>query len=430
VKITYVSQYFPPEMGAPAARVSELSRRWAARGHDVQVLTSFPHHPTGIVPPAYRGHVRLREHDDDVEVLRTFVYATPNKGVVRRGLAYLSFAMSAVALGGIDRRVRETDVIVATSPQFLCAVAGWALAKLTRKPFVLEIRDLWPQSIVEVGAMPASHPVVAMLRWIEAFLYREADLLVSVTDSFPAVWRAQGVDPDKIRVVKNGVDLRRFTPRDPPATVRADLGVADDAFVVAYIGTHGLAHKLEVLLDVADRLRHRPRVQLLFVGEGAQRAALVARAEAMGLPNVHFVGERPRDAIPDLLAASDLVAVVLKRADLFRHVIPSKMFEIMGCARPILLGVEGEAEGILREADAGWAVPPEDVDAMVAAIETALADPVECRRRGEAGRRYVEANFDRDRLADDYAVELEQLVTSRRGAGPRSRRPRGPDGRR
>lgn len=413
MKIVYLSQYFPPEIGAPAARVSELSRRWAERGHDVQVVTGFPNHPTGVVPPHYRGHLRLRERQDDVDVLRTFIYATPNKGVVRRGLAFLSFAASSVALGCLDKRVRGADVIVATSPQFLVAVSGWVLSRLTRTPFVLEIRDLWPQSIVEVGALPASHPVVTALRWVEQFLYRRADLLVGVTDSFAEVWKSQGVDPAKIRVVKNGVDLQRFRPRPADPAVRAALGIDPDAFVVSYIGTHGMAHKLEALLDVADRLRDRPDIRFVFVGEGARRADLQADAERRGLSHVQFFGARPRAQIPGLLAASDLVAVVLKRSDLFRHVIPSKMFEIMGCARPILLGVQGEAAQILEAAQAGWAVPPEDVDAMTEAIVAAADDPQGRRQRAESGRRYVEAHFSRDGLADRYLDELAALVSGR-----------------
>lgn len=415
MKIVYVSQYFPPEMGAPAARVSELSRRWAERGQDVRVLTGFPNHPTGVVPPRYRRLLRLTERVGDVEVMRAFVYATPNRGVVRRGLQYVSFAVSAVALGSLDRRVRDADVIVATSPQFLCAVAGWALARIARVPFVLEVRDLWPQSIVEVGALPAGHPVIAALRAVERFLYREADLLVGVTDSFLEVWRTQGVDPKKMRVVKNGVDLRRFRPAPIDRAMRESLGIPADAFVVSYIGTHGLAHKLDVLLDVAERMRDRPDVRFVFAGEGAERARLVASARARGLANVQFLGERPRDEIPRLLAASDLVAVVLRRAELFRHVIPSKIFEIMGCERAILLGVEGEAEGIVRAADAGWCVPPEDVTAMIAAIDEARHDRAELHRRAKSGRRYVAAHFDRDVLADRYLEEISALVKRRLG---------------
>lgn len=413
VKILYVSQYFPPEMGAPAARVSELSRAWAEAGHEVRVLTGFPNHPTGVVPPEYRGRVRMREQWGPVEVLRTWIYATPNKGVVRRSLAFVSFAASSVSLGALEPHVRDVDVVVATSPQFLCAVSGWALSRALRVPYVLEIRDLWPQSVVEVGALSARHPVVLGLERVERFLYAQADLLVSVTDSFCDVWRAQGVDPAKMRVVKNGVDLRRFQPgpRDGEARREHELG---DRFVVSYIGTHGMAQGLETLLDAAELLRDDPEILVLLVGEGAERERLMADARARGLDNVRFLGQQPRDAIPGLVAASDLVTVMLRDAPLFEKVLPSKMFEIMGCARPIVLGVRGEAEALLREADAGWVVPPEDPGALAETIRRAKADPQERKRRGEAGLSYVREHYDREVLARRYLDELEELVAEHR----------------
>jgi colanic acid biosynthesis glycosyl transferase WcaI len=411
VKILYVSQYFPPEMGAPAARVSELARAWAEAGHEVCVLTGFPNHPTGVVPAEYRGKLRARERWGAVEVLRTWVYATANRGIARRSLAFLSFAASSVVLGALDRSVREADVVIATSPQFLCAVGGYALARLLGVPYVLEIRDLWPQSIVEVGALPARHPVILALEQVERFLYRRADRLVSVTDSFCEVWRRQGIDPAKMRVIKNGVDLRLFEPGPRDNEHRARLGL-QGKFVVSYIGTHGMAQRLDTLLDAAARLRDDPEIHVLLVGEGAERERLVARARAEGLANVTLLGQQPREAIPGLVAASDLVAVLLRRAELFGKVIPSKMFEVMGSARPMVLGVRGEAEALLRDAGAGWVVPPEDPHALAQAIRRAKADPDECRRRGEAGRAYVRTYFDRDVLARRYLDELRALVES------------------
>lgn len=415
VKILYVSQYFPPEMGAPAARVSELARAWAAAGHEVCVLTGFPNHPTGVVPPEYRGKLRQRERWGAVEVLRTWVYATANRGIARRSLAFVSWAASSVVLGALDRGVREADVVVATSPQFLCAVGGFVLARVLGAPYVLEIRDLWPQSIVEVGALPARHPIVLALEQVERFLYREADLLVSVTDSFCEVWKRQGIDPAKMRVVKNGVDLRLFEPRPRDDETRARLGL-EGKFVVAYIGTHGMAQRLDTLLDAAALLRDDPEIHVLLVGEGAERERLVARARAEGLANVTLLGQQPREAIPGLVAASDLVAVLLRRTELFEKVIPSKMFEVMGSARPMVLGVRGEAEALLHAAGAGWAVPPEDPRALADAIRRAKADPDECRRRGEAGRAYVCEHYDRDVLARRYLDELQALVAAWRAA--------------
>lgn len=409
MKILYVSQYFPPEMGAPAARVSELSRAWTELGHEVRVLTGFPNHPTGVVPPEYRGKLRQRERLGDVDVLRTWIYATANRGIARRSLAFLSFAASSVSLGALDPGVREADVVVATSPQFLCAVSGWVLSRMLGVPYVLEVRDLWPASIVELGVVSPRHPAILALERIERFLYREAALLVSVTESYCEVWRRQGIDPAKMRVVKNGVDLRLFSPRPVDEQQRAALGLRGK-FVVSYIGTHGMAQRLETLLDAAQRLQDDPEIHVLLVGEGAERDRLVARAHAQGLRNVTMLGQQPREAIPGLVAASDLVAVILRRAELFEKVIPSKMFEIMGMARPMVLGVRGEAEQLLRDAGAGWAVPPEDPDALADAIRRAKADPDERRRRGEAGRAFVCEHYDRDRLARRYADDLQAVV--------------------
>lgn len=412
MKILYVSQYFPPEMGAPAARVSELSRAWGEAGHEVCVLTGFPNHPTGVVPPEYRGKIRERERWGPVDVLRTWIYATANRGIARRSLAFLSFATSSVVLGTLDRGVREADVVIATSPQFLCAVSGWVLSRILGVPYVLEVRDLWPASIVELGVVSPRHPAILALEQVEQFLYREAALLVSVTESFCEVWTKQGIDPAKMRVIKNGVDLELFTPRPIDEEQRAALGL-QGKFVVSYIGTHGMAQRLDTLLDAAQRLQDDPEIHVLLVGEGAERERLVARAAAQGLRNVTLLGQQPREAIPSLVAASDLVAVLLRRTELFEKVIPSKMFEIMGSGRPMVLGVQGEAEQLLRDAGAGWAVPPEDPDALAEAIRRAKADPEECRRRGAAGRSFVCEHYDRDRLAHRYLDALQALLDGR-----------------
>ncbi len=409
MRILYLSQYFPPEMGAPAARVSELSARWVERGHEVTVLTGMPNHPTGVVPEAYRGHVVLREQWRGVSVLRTWIYATANAGVLRRGLAYGSFAGSSVLMGGLAREVRRADVVIATSPQFLCALSGLALARLWRVPYVLEIRDLWPQSIVEVGALSARHPIVIGLRGLERFAYAQADLLVGVTDSFADIWRAQGIDAAKIRVIKNGVDLAAFHPGGDGAAIRAELGLGD-AFVVGYIGTIGMAHGLGALLEVAVRLREHRDIAFVLVGDGAERARLQAEAVARGLSRVRFVGQLPRARIPEVLAATDLAVVMLRDTPLFETVLPSKLFEIMGAARPLLLAVGGEARRLAEDAGCGYIAPPEDVTAMTAAILRAKADPTDARARGLSGRRFVERHFDRLALADRYLDELLALV--------------------
>ena len=416
MRILYVSQYYPPEMGAPAARVSELARAWAAAGADVTVLTGFPNHPTGVVPPAYRGQLWRRETDAGVRLVRAPIYAAANKALIKRSLNYASFAASAAAFGPLLVEQRP-DVVLATSPQFLVGVAGYWLAKLYRRPFVLEVRDLWPRSIVEVGALKDGSAPVRALEQVERFLYAHADRVVAVTDAFVDHIAAHGAARERISVVKNGVDLELFSPQPRDNAARRRLGLGERDTLVTYIGTHGLAHGLDTLLDCAKALAARGRadVRFLLVGEGAEKARLRARVAAESLSNVTMLDQRPRDEVAELLAASDLCAVLLKDKPLFRSVLPSKIFECLGAGRPVLLGVDGEARALVEEAGAGVFVPPEDAAALAAAVETLAADRPRREAMGRAGRAFVERRFSRTALAHDY-LELLAKVANKPGA--------------
>lgn len=405
--ILYVSQYFPPEPGAPAARVSELARAWVQAGHQITVLTGMPHHPTGIVPPEYRRRVLVSEDFHGVRVVRTWIYAAANRGRLRRSLAYASFAASAALWGQFH--VGRPDVLVATSPQFLCAVAGHAIARTRSLPFVFEVRDLWPESIVAVGALSAGHPVVRGLTLVEEHLYRRADRIVVVTDSFGTRLRQRGVPAHKIEVVKNGVDLDRFVPGSHDTPLRERLGFAGK-FVVGYVGTHGMAHGLDSVLDVAAALRPHDRIRFLFVGEGAERQRLQARAKNEALENVVFLGALPRDAMNEVYATSDLCLVPLRKSELFQTVLPSKIFEILGMARPVLLSVDGEARALVEASGGGVFVPPEDVPAMTEAILRLAQEPAACQDMGERGRAYVKQHFDRKQLAARYLEILQEVA--------------------
>ncbi|WP_437673364.1 glycosyltransferase family 4 protein [Sorangium sp. So ce131] len=407
MRILYVSPYFPPEPGAPAARVSELARAWRRAGHEVTVLTGMPNHPTGVIPPDYQGRIRIEEDFHGVRVLRTWIYAAANRGKVRRSLAYGSFALSALTLAQLG--LPQADVLIATSPQFLSAAAGYGIATLRRLPFVFEVRDLWPESIVAVGALPADHAVVRGLTRVEEHLYRVADEIVVVTQRFRERLVERGVPAEKIEVIRNGVDLGRFTPTSRDTPLRARLGFGDRV-VVAYVGTHGMAHGLSAVLDVANGLRARDDIRFLFVGEGAERASLEARARELGLPNATFLGALPRDLIPEVYATADICLVPLRNAELFQTVIPSKIFEILAMARPIVISVDGEARSIVEEARAGVFAPPEDVPAMTEAIVDLASDPAKRGRMGEDGRAYVIRSFDRDTLARDYVDLLERVL--------------------
>jgi glycosyltransferase involved in cell wall biosynthesis len=408
MKILYVSQYFPPEVGAPAARVHELSREWVRLGHEVTVLTGFPNHPTGVVPPEYRGRLVRREIVDGIRVARAPIYAAANRGLVRRGLGFASFGASAGALGPwlVDR----PDVLVASSPQFFVAMAGYWLARRLRVPWVFEVRDLWPRAIVAVGAMPAGSRIVRGLERVERFLYRHADHVVVVTHSFVDEIARLGIDRGKISVVTNGVDTALFRPGDRD-TARAALGLPG-GFLATYVGTHGMAHGLDMLLDVAARLRGRD-VRLLLVGAGADKARLEARAARERLGNVTFRDPLPHERVAEVLAASDVCLVLLRDDPLFRTVIPSKIFEYLGAGRAIVTTVDGESRRIVEEAGAGVFSPPGDAAALARTLEALAAEPARVAALGRAGRAHAVAHYSRAELAARYAALLGALARAR-----------------
>ncbi|MBN2576784.1 MAG: glycosyltransferase family 4 protein [Deltaproteobacteria bacterium] len=405
MRILYVSQYFPPEMGAPAARVYELSREWVRLGHQVTVLTGFPNHPTGVIPPEYRGQWLRRDIVDGIEVVRVPIYAAANRGFAKRIANYLSYAASASVVG--PWVAGRPDLVLATSPQFMTAVAGYWLSRIYRAPFVFEVRDLWPRSIVAVGAMSARSPIVKALEQVELFLYRKATRVVTVTESFVDEIAARGIDRAKISVITNGVDLELFRPGSR-ADARAQLGLPG-GFLAAYVGTHGMAHGLGMILDAAPRLRDQG-VTFLLVGEGAEKPALRERASREGIENVMFWDQRPRDVIAQVYAAADVCLVLLRKDPLFTTVIPSKIFEFMGAGRAIHTTVDGESRRIIERAGAGVFSPPEDVDAFVATLRALAGDRARLEELGRSARAYVEDNYARPVLAARYAELLARIV--------------------
>ena len=403
MKIMFLTHYYPPEVNAPASRTSEHCRAWAELGHDVTVVTCAPNHPNGNVYPGYKNKLFQTDMVDGVRVIRLWTYMAANEGFLRRTLNYISY-LAAVTLA--TPRLPKPDIVVSTSPQFFCGLAGLTVRTVKRVPWVLEIRDLWPESIVTVGAM-SKGLAVRSLEAVERFAYRSADFIVPVTDSFVHHITERGGDPCRIKIIKNGVDLSLFQ-QDPEgaARIRKELGL-EGKFIAAYVGTHGMAHGLDVILDAAERLRHDPRIAFLLVGDGAERAGLLERSAARNLDNVLILGQRPKKDMPAIWTATGASLILLRRNDLFRKVIPSKMFEAMAMRRPIILGVEGESCDLLMQAGAGIPIPPQDADALTAAIHKLANDPAYAATLAQSGETFVRANFDRAELASRYLDALE-----------------------
>jgi colanic acid biosynthesis glycosyl transferase WcaI len=415
VKILYVSQYFPPEMGAPAARATELAQHWSEAGHEVSVLTGFPNHPTGVVPPEWRTRLRrltYQEKTGGVDVFRTWLWPLPNRKSHERVRNYTSFFLSA-ALRGLT--IPRPDVIIATSPQLLVGLAGWWVAFSRQIPFVFEVRDLWPESLAAVGIGKEDSLLHHTLAGIARFLYERADHIAVVTPAFKDRliddWR---VPAEKISVVENGVETGVFAPA--PANVILDLRKqlnAEGKFLISYIGTMGNAHGLETLLDAASQLQQQnPDVLFLLLGEGAEKERIRSLAQSRGLANVQFLGQQSREKIPAFISASDACLVLLKKADVFKTVIPTKMLEFMSCGRPVIVGVDGQARQIVEEAAAGIVIEPETPDALVAAIEQLNANPQLGFVMGQKGRKYIVKNFSRASTAEKYLKILNTIVSS------------------
>ncbi len=407
--ILYVSQYFPPEMGAPAARLHELSRDWVRAGHQVTVLTGFPNHPAGRVPEPYRRHLRrgtFRERTDGIDVVRTWLYTAPNRFPAERILNYVSFFVSAM-LRGIW--LQRPDVVIGTSPQLLVGLAALVLARRFRCRFVFEVRDLWPESLPASGISHIGSSLYRALNRMAGFLYRSADLVVPVSEPFRATIAAHAPRA-KIVAVENGVDTMLFQPNGEPGEVKEGLGL-QGRFVVSYIGTIGFAHGLDTVLQAASVLKERsPDLLFLFVGDGAERETLEAKGRAMALTNVRFVGERPRAEIPRYIAASDVCLVLLRRSDVFEKVLPSKMLEFMACARPLVVGVSGLARALVEESNGGICVTPEDYKELAEAVHRFRAEPNLGLKLGENGRRFVLDRFMRGAKARAYLSALHDVV--------------------
>ncbi len=395
--ILLISYNYPPEVNALANRSSEHAREWVKAGSAVEVITDVPHFPEGAVHARYRNRLS-RERIDGVDIMRVPQYIASNAGFVRRTLAFVSFMLSAVVYG---TRVRNRpDVVVASSPQFFAAIAGWVIARTKRAAFVLEIRDLWPDSIVAVGALSRGR-IVRMLEWLERFLYRKADHIVVVTQAFKRHIMRHGIPGDKITYIPNGVSLSRMFPEDSEPESVDSLAELESKFVVSYIGTVGMAHALETVVEAARACRDSD-VFFLIVGSGSDRPRIESMIREQPPDNLVLLEKQPRARLRRLFALTNASLVHLRRHDVFKTVIPSKLLESMGMGIPVILGVEGESRDILLEAGAGIAITPEDPDALLAAVQTLKTDPEKCRRLGAAGRAHVAAHFSRDQLARRY----------------------------
>lgn len=398
MRIVVISHYFPPEIGAPSARLYEMARHWVEVGNEVHVVTCFPNHPTGIIPEEYRGMKYMHEEMDGIHVHRNYVYATPNKGFIKKTLGHISFMFSSVFIS--MRKLKEPDVIVTSSPTFFSIFSGYWYSIRKKAPFVLEIRDLWPAAMIELGVMKKG-VLTNILEMMELFFYRKSKRLIMVTKSFKENVVNRGIDNNKVHVITNGVNQELFYPKEKNKEIinKYDL---EDKFVISYVGAHGISQNLSTILKVAKSLEKEKDIQFLFIGEGAEKDKLKNIASEQEISNVTFIDSQPKESIPEFYNTSDICLIPLKNIELFKTFIPSKMFEIMACGVPIIASLEGEAADILNESKAAEVVQPDNPEEIIQAIIKIKNDKVLFEKLKKNGPAFVEKNYSRNKLAEQY----------------------------
>jgi glycosyltransferase involved in cell wall biosynthesis len=412
MKITVIHQYYllPGQPGG--SRFNEFARMWAEAGHDVTVVCGALNYSTGEVPEKYRGRWTTRERDGQVTVIRCHVPRSYGRSYLGRMWAFFGFTLSSLTACFTSRR---PDVVIATSPPLVTLIPGLALSRLRRTRLIFEIRDLWPESAITTGVLRKGSFLARVLYALEKLGARSADRINVLTPAFKDDLIARGLAPaEKIVFVPNGADIETFRPASRDNSVRRDFGWGEK-FVAMYAGAHGRANALGQLIDAAEKLRHRPDILIVSVGDGPERAGLAAKVAEKGLTNIQFIGPQGKERMPDFVNACDVGLAVLQDNPTFRTVYPNKVFDYMACERPVVLAIDGVARKLVCEdAQAGLFARPESGSDIATAIERLSSDPALCASFGQSGRRWVEGNASRDALSERYLTILQALYEERR----------------
>ena len=404
MRILFLTDNFPPEVNAPASRTYDHCKEWVKKGADITVITCVPNFPKGIVFEGYRNKLWQKEVIEGIKVIRVWSYIVPNKGFLKRTLDYISYSITSFIAGLFIK----TDIIIATSPQFFTALSGRVLAKWKHRPWIMEVRDLWPESIKAVGALN-DNLFIRDFEWQEKRCYRSAKSIVVVTDSFKQKIEEKGITPDKIYVIKNGVDKDCFKPIPKDTQLIKDLHL-EGKQIIGYIGTHGMAHKLDFILDCAKALdTNDNNYHFLFIGDGAQKAELELYCQKLGCQNVTMLDSVPKSEVKRYISILDVCLINLRKSQLFKTVIPSKIFENAGMEVPILMGVEGEAKDIIESYHAGVCYEPENQKDFIKKLSIILSP--DKRPAFKTGCQSLADAYDRKKLASDMQKVIIDSLT-------------------
>ncbi len=408
MRILYLSQYFPPEAGATQTRAYEMAKTWVQLGHKVTMLAEFPNHPSGIIPAAYKGKFFERCILEGIDVIRVWVKASPVKNFTNRMLFYLTYMVNAV-IAGIFLARGKYDLLYASSPPLFVGGAALVLSAIKLIPLVFEVRDLWPESAVALGEL-SNRRAISLATRLEQACYHRAIQVVVVTRGIYDRLVQRGIPASKLCFIPNGANIEMFTFNPiGRERIRKELGL-EQKFIALYAGIHGLAQGLETILDAARILQMDPAIHIVLIGDGPKKAEIQALAAMYNLPNLTLLPEKPRDQIPDYLSAADVALIPLKKADIFKSALPSKIFDAWACERPVLLSIDGEAREVVESVKGGIFIPPEDPAEMAEALHGIRDSPSERHTMGENGLNYTRQNHSRAALAEKLILHLEKYI--------------------
>jgi colanic acid biosynthesis glycosyl transferase WcaI len=408
MRILYISQYFPPEVGATQTRAYEMATNWVRLGHKVTILTEFPNHPSGLIPASYKGKWIEKTNWEGIDVIRVWVKASPIKNFTNRMLFYISFMINA-SMVSLFRTRSKFDFVYATSPPLFVGGVALLTKYIKRIPMVFEVRDLWPESAVALGELK-NRKVISLATQLEEKCYQQSSQIIVVTHGIYNRLALRGISQDKLYYVPNGsnLDLFKFDQvgRDQ---IRRELGL-EGKFIAIYAGIHGLAQGLEIVLETARLLKEEPGIYFLLVGDGPKKAEIEALAKSYQLPNLQLLPEKPRVQIPAYLSAADVALAPLKKAEIFTGALPSKIFDAWACQRPVILSIDGEARELVERINAGVYIPAEDPQKLADSIHELMNSPSKRESMGMNGRRYTAEHHSRAALAEKLIDHLERTI--------------------
>lgn len=407
MKLLLLTQYFPPETGAPQNRLFELAVRLQKMGVEVTVLTAMPNYPAMEVAAPYKGKLYVKEQMDGLEIHRCYIYASKKRNILARLANYFSFVFSSAHYG--TYKLGKFDVLLVESPPLFLGFAALWLSWLKHAKMVFNVSDLWPESAVKLDIVTNKY-LIGISTWLEELCYKKAALVTGQTMGI--VENISGRFPAKKVVwLPNGVDVSFYRPEAYDKKWRIDNGFKSTDILLLYAGIIGIAQGLDVILNAAVLLKQYTDLQFVFVGDGPEKIRLEELKAEKQLHNVHFVGLVSKSQMPTIVAACDATIVPLKKLDLFLGAIPSKIFENLAMEKPVFLGVDGEARKLfIDQGKAGWYFEPENHEQLAALIEAKAIKANELQEAGQNGRAYVTHYFNRDTLAANFYCELNKLI--------------------